>query len=410
MRTPSNHAARRIVIVGGGVAGLSIAVRLSQSGLAVMVLESGSLGQDASTKNQGWLYSGAWFATQQPDLARLCYESLQQTIKFCPECVEPAAAPMIFVISSRKTLAIHWTNAWNEAGIPYQQIGPNVAATETGVVESTVQYAYRLPDRAFRSDVLLKCLITKAEHQGVELRTECPVTAFIKTGDRIDGVVTERGEEITARLVVLAANAGGIGLWPDGPKREEQPGFQRIALKTHCLSVRPGLADTPFCVVDAEGFNHIPHPPVSVFGSNRWIPVFEVADQHVIVPEIDRMWRVLSKFYPHFRREGHDLVEWSGVTVQAMHFDQIEPGLTPMPTVLDHEHQPPRASNLLSVFPGRASLWPQLAEATRLVVLEKLRDGIRETASPPWSIASGEHHPAPTKGSNTFTENSEHTD
>lgn len=398
MSTPSKHTARRIVIVGGGVAGLSIAVRLSQSGLDVTVLEAGSLGQDASTKNQGWLYSGAWFALQQPELARLCYESLQQTIKFCPECVEPAAAPMIFVISSRKTPAFHWTKAWNEAGIPYQQIGPDVAARETGLVESMVQDAYRLPDRAFRSEVLLECLTAKAEHQGVDVRTECPVTAFIKTGNRIDGVVTHRGEEIAARLVILAANVGGTALWPDGLKREEQAGFQRIALKTHCLSVRPGLAETPYCVVDAEGFNHIPHGLVSVFGSNRWVPVFELADQQVIVPEIDRMWRVLSQFYPHFTREGHDIVEWSGVTVQAMRFDQIEPWRTPMPTVLDHEQQPPRASNLLSVFPGRASLWPQLAEATRLVVLEKFEDGNRETALPPWSIDSGEHHPTP-KGS-----------
>ena len=44
-------------------------------------------------------------------------------------------------------------------------------------------------------------------------------------------------------------------------------------------------------------------------------------------------------------------------------FEQIEPELTPMPTVIDHEHEAPQASNLLSVFPGRASLWPQLAEA-----------------------------------------------
>jgi len=402
MTTRSKHTARRIVIVGGGVSGLSIAVRLSQSGLAVTVLEAGRLGQAASTKNQGWLYSGAWFAAQQPDLARLCYESLQQTIKLCPECLEPAALPMIYVMSSRKTKATHWTNAWNDAGIPYQQIGTIVATQETGIPESMVQHAYRLPDRAFRSDVLLECLTAKAEHQGVEVRTESSVTAFMRTGNRIDGVVTSHGEEIAARLVVLAANVGGLALWPDGAKPGEQRGFQRIGLKSHCLSVRPGLAEAPFCVVDAEGFNHIPHRPVSVFGSNRWVPVFDLADQHVIVPEIDRMWRLLSQFYPHIEREGHDIAEWSGVTVQAMHFDKTEPGLAPMPTVIDHEHQPPQASNLLSVFPGRASLWPQLAEATRLVVLEKLQDRIRKTASPPWSLDSAGHHPTPTEDSNNL--------
>jgi len=73
-----------------------------------------------------------------------------------------------------------------------------------------------------------------------------------------------------------------------------------------------------------------------------------------------------------------------------------------MPTVIDHEHEPPQVSNLLSVFPGRASLWPQLAEATRLVVLEKLQNGIRKIASPPWSIDSAGHHPTPPKGSNNL--------
>jgi len=218
MSTSNKHTARRIVLVGGGIAGLSVAIRLSQSGLAVMVLEAGQLGRAASTKNQGWLYSGAWFAPQQGDLARLCYESLRQTIKLCPECLESAARTMIFLISLHKTPPTHWENAWNEAGIPYEQLDTHRAIEETGLSESLVQHAYRLPDRAFRSDVLLECLTAKAEHLGVDIRTVSPVTALIRSGNRIDGVVTSRGEEIAARLVILAANAGGVPLWPDGAK------------------------------------------------------------------------------------------------------------------------------------------------------------------------------------------------
>ena len=74
---------------------------------------------------------------------------MQQTIKFCPECLEPDVHPMIFVMSSPKTKANHWTNAWNDAGIPYEQIGTIVATEETGILESMVQHAYRLPDLPF---------------------------------------------------------------------------------------------------------------------------------------------------------------------------------------------------------------------------------------------------------------------
>jgi glycine/D-amino acid oxidase-like deaminating enzyme len=380
------QTARRIVIVGGGVAGLSIAVRLAQSGLAVTVLEAGRLGQAASTKNQGWLYSGAWFAPQQPDLARMCHESLEQTIRFCPQCLEPATVPMIFVMSSHKTLPSRWTKAWEVAGIPFQDVDLRTVVNQTGIPESLVQHAYRLPDRAFRSHILLECLTAQAEHLGVEVRTESPVTDFIRTADRIDGVVASHREEIAARLVVLAANVGGVPLWPSSVKTGEQPVFQRIGLKTHCLAVRPKLADAPFCVVDVEGFNHIPHGHVSAFGTSRWVAVLDIAEQQASVPEIDHLWGLLGRFYPYFERSGHDIVEWAGLTVQAMHFDQVEPGLAPMPTVIDHEHEPPRARNLLSVFPGRASLWPQLAEATRVAVLDKLDDGHHTAARPPWAL------------------------
>ena len=79
---------------------------------------------------------------------------------------------------------------------------------------------------------------------------------------------------------------------------------------------------------------------------------------------------------------------WAGTTIQAMHFDQVEPGRGPIPTVIDHFVEPPYVSNLLSVFPGRGSLWPQLAEMTRLTVQEKLGAKISDSAKPPWFIDS----------------------
>ena len=64
-----SSTSERIVIVGGGFAGLSAAARLAQAGLPVTVLEASKLGYAASTVNQGWLHSGAWFARTHPELA-----------------------------------------------------------------------------------------------------------------------------------------------------------------------------------------------------------------------------------------------------------------------------------------------------------------------------------------------------
>jgi glycine/D-amino acid oxidase-like deaminating enzyme len=371
--TRMRNKAERIVIVGGGVSGLSIAMRLCEAGLRVTLLDSRSLGQGPSTKNQGWLYSGAWFARRQPSLARACYQSLEQTIQLCPDALEPTTSPMIYLMSSPATAASKWTNAWDAARIPYQALPISEAAKETGIRQTLIRQAYRLPDRAIKTDVLLEFLTAEAERLGVEVRTETAVARLLKDGNKVLGVVTSKGEEIPGQLVILAANVGGVELWPTSSKPGEQTEFTRVGLKTHCLTIQPEIGRTPFCIVDLEGLNHLPHEGRSVIGSSRWLLATDTRDSGVNPDEIDRLRTLLATCYPQFEATNHEVVEWAGVTVQAMHFDQVEPGLAPMPTVIDHECEPPRLSNLLSVFPGRATLWPQLAEMTQITVLEKIR-------------------------------------
>jgi glycerol-3-phosphate dehydrogenase len=373
VNTRIRHSDHRIVIVGGGFSGLAIAIRLAESGLPVSVLESGHLGDGSSTRNQGWLYSGAWFAPRQPSLARACYESLKQTIHACDECLEPATPPMIYVVSSPSSSVFTWTNAWEAAEIPYQRLSVGEALAETGIAPSLVQHAFRLPDRAIQTDVLLAFLTAKAEHHGVEVRTKTTVDRLSKAGDRVRGVVTSKGDEIPARLVVLAANVGGADLCPPPTARAGyQTEFTKVRLKTHCLNARPRMATSPYCIVDLDGFNHVPHANDSVFGSSRWLPVADGHDRAVVPAEIERLRTTLISAYPQIRPQDYEIIDWAGSTMQAMHVDQVEPGIAPMPTVIDHESEPPRVTNLLSVFPGRATLWPQLAELARAAIMAKL--------------------------------------
>src|SRR4029078_4058375 len=132
----------------------------------------------------------------------------------------------------------------------------------------------------------------------------------------------------------------------------EQMEYTRVTLKTHLVAVQPQMAAWPFCVVDAEGFNHIPHAQHSVFGSSRWSIVSQSDKDRVVPEELDRLWGRVERFYPLFKRDSLKPTGWAGTTVQAMHIDQVEPGLAPLPTVIDHDQEPPHAQNLLSVFSG----------------------------------------------------------
>jgi glycine/D-amino acid oxidase-like deaminating enzyme len=384
----SSQRANRVVIVGGGVAGLSIAVRLAQSGVPVTVLESSKLGHEASTRNQGWLYSGAWFAPQRVDLARLCYESYEHTLRFCPEALEPHCGPMVYLAQHTETDVDRWMNAWEQAGIPFSPLSaeelfkrfPHLAIAKAAE-------AFELPDRAIRMPMLLKRLAQVAEAAGAEIRTQAPVTRLLYNDGRVEGVEVSGHEPIYARLVILAGNALGGFLLPGygaDPVAGSQPTVTLVAQKSHLVAVKPAICQHPMCVMDLDGFNHVPHPPVSIFGSNRWKPVASAENEQADPEEIEYIWNQVRKLFPDVTRDNHQAVEWAGTTIQAMHVDQIEPGKAPLPTAVDHSREAPAAENLISVFPGRASLWPQLAEMARKLVLEKLESQESVIEAPPW--------------------------
>lgn len=385
------HGEGRVVIVGGGIAGLSTATLLVQAGVPVTVLEASRLGAGASTRNQGWLHSGAWFAPQRTELASQCLASFQRTLQFCPECVDTDTPPMVFLTSTAQTDPRHWTAAWKQASIGYEEIGLQELVEQCpGLAISQVQRAYRLPDRSIRTDVLLGRMAEVAEQAGVEIRYGCVVSQLLSHGQRVHGVILSDGMVVPAQLVILAGNAKGGALYPGFGAEPvgAEAGTALVALKTHLVSVRPGLAQAPLCVVDADGFNHLPHQSVSVFGTSRWLLASHGEDEQLIPEETDRLWGHIQRLFPDYQPQDHEALQWAGTTVQAMAVDQIDTAQLPRPLVVDHQRERTPLQNLVSIFPGRASLWAQVADEACTLVREKLGLRKRDVARPPWESGS----------------------
>ncbi len=383
----------RIIIVGGGFAGLALSARLAQSGLPVTLLEAAPrVGDQASTRNQGWLHSGAFFALDHPQLARWCYQSLRQTLAFCPECIEPGLEGMLYFTSRMETRPTPWTRAWDEAEIPYEEV-PHDQALEllTGVDPARVQRVFRLPDRAFRPDVLLEALAAQARNAGVEILLHTPVVRLLTSGDETVGVVTGAGEEIRGCRIVLATGvlAPELAPWLLHPPSGAQPRYTPVILKIHLVATQPELSRVPFCVLDADGFNHLPHLQTSVFGNSFAPATSNPHDTAVERSVVDRLWRQVKEFFPAFdREEARRVREWAGTTLQMLHVDQVMPGRAPLPTVVNHQSEVGRCTTVWSIHPGRATLWAQAAELARDRLLNDLdhREPITATA-PPWSVS-----------------------
>ncbi len=317
----------------------------------------------------------------------MCFESFQQTLKFCPECLEPGLGSMTYLMADAATDSNRWTWAWDEVGLPYGELAshalfrdfPNWPFRRLSVPMS---YPTGLCVRRSSCEGWPK---PPSDRERIFVRGPSS-RRLLNQGQEVVGVETAAGEHIPARLVILAGNAKGGALSPGFGT--EAVGSQRdvalVALKAHLVAIQPRISPWPLCVVDAEGFNHVPHQTTSVFGNNRWLPARDAEDEQAFASEIDRLWNSVRCFFPDFSRDDHRTLEWAGTTIQAMHVEQIQPGQAPWPTVVDHEREHPAVKNLLSVFPGRASLWAYLAEQAQKIVFEKLEVSEPKVAAPPW--------------------------
>lgn len=352
--------ARRVAIVGGGVSGLAIAVRLAERGLDVVVLESLHLGDGASTRNQGWLHSGAWFAQTNPKLARACHAAFGHTLAVSPACVASEHDGMLFLVPETESNA--WTTAWGEVSIQFVPCPRQLVLDRVSGLSIGERVGFLLPDRSVRFSQLLGDLAQRALQLGADLQTGRTVSRLKVVGNRVEGVETADGETIAADYVVLAGNARGMQLLREtiasGPGR--QPPVKWVALKTHLASTTTDVDRWPFCVVDADGVHHVRHARQSVFGVSRWTPVSDPLDQSPIPKEQTLLLERIAELLPTMGDVSWELR--AGTTIQAMHDEQIVPGAAPLPTVLDHSTFEPRLENLVSVFPGRASLWHRVAE------------------------------------------------
>src|SRR5262249_37082183 len=145
--------------------------------------------------------------------ARLCQASFHQTLKFCPECVEPQTEAMAFLFSRPETLVGSWKHAWEGAGITYRELPlDRVFASLPGLDRRRIQHAFELPARAIRLDSLLEHLAAPPRNAGAEIRTAPPVRSLRRVGDRIAAIVTGTGEEIAVQFAVLAGGASGFPL------------------------------------------------------------------------------------------------------------------------------------------------------------------------------------------------------
>jgi glycine oxidase len=202
-----------ILILGGGVIGLSAAYFLAREGATVEVVDKGEFGQEASWAGAGILQPG------NPARARTPFDQLRaHSSSLFPQVSAELrertgidngylrCGGLEFVYDGADVAA----EEWRGEGVACEQLDEQAGRRLEPALGSGLGPANYLPDLAqVRNPRHVKALLAACQTSGVRLRPGCPVHGFRTAASRILSASSCAGPLVAGRFVVAA------GAWTD---------------------------------------------------------------------------------------------------------------------------------------------------------------------------------------------------
>lgn len=259
-----------VVILGAGAGGLWTALRLTEAGARVLVVHAPNRDGYSSTRNQGWLHSGALYAVfRAPGMAHECVAGSRTVLDFA-ERHDPsliADAEFRYVLGSPQQ-ADDAVAACREAGI---DAGPRGPHPRLRGLFSQPSWTVTVPDRAVDSTRLLRALAGQALANDA-CATTVPSFSCVRLRRAGDGWhVTAGGLAVSAPSVVVAAGTLTPSLLGSAAAANGfQPGLAFEVTQTTVLGI-PGLV-LPAVVCIGGGPHLIPHRTAEACGATLCAP------------------------------------------------------------------------------------------------------------------------------------------
>jgi glycine oxidase len=222
-----------VLILGGGVIGLSIAYALAREQLAVEVVDKGDFGQEASWAGAGIIPPGNSAAARTP-FDRLRALSSEAFPDLSQELRERTGIDNGYLrCGGLELLAGDATDddEWRGAGIRCEGLTePDLLRREPNLAPGFLR-AFHLPDTAqLRNPRHVRALVAGCASWGVRWRPGCPVAELERTGNRVTGVQSAHGRLTADRFVIAAGAWSDALLLPLGWQPGIRPVRGQIAL------------------------------------------------------------------------------------------------------------------------------------------------------------------------------------
>jgi glycine/D-amino acid oxidase-like deaminating enzyme len=197
-----------VVVIGGGVIGVSAAYHLAKKGLAVALIEKGHVGAEQSSRNWGWC--------RQQGRARAEIPLAREALRLWEEMQNDAGVDagfrrtgILFLTRNPEELAAweRWVETAREQQVHSSILSPaEIAERLPGNADSWVGGLYTPSDGRAEPSMAVPALAAAARKHGVTIHQGCAARGLETEGGRVRAVVTEKGT-VRAQSVLLAGGA-----------------------------------------------------------------------------------------------------------------------------------------------------------------------------------------------------------
>ncbi|KZM69767.1 NAD(P)/FAD-dependent oxidoreductase [Nocardia terpenica] len=192
------------VVVGGGVAGLMTAARLSGQGAEVAVLERDLLGAGATTRNHGMVHSGALYARWHPEVMSACSQAQAAFRSSFPECICEIDTCCYF--GTPATMGEYATR-WRRHDVTAREVDPRQLGELLTLTDRPPVQAFMVRELLIDTHALVTGLATRCAAGGVDLLVGTRVSRVVAADGAVRGVDT--GTKFVEAANVVVCN--GIG-------------------------------------------------------------------------------------------------------------------------------------------------------------------------------------------------------
>ncbi len=197
-----------VVIIGGGVVGVTAALTLAERNIPVVLLEKGHIAGEQSSRNLGWIRKTSRHAADVP-LALAADRLWAEMPERIGQSVGYQQCGVMFLSQTAEQMATHeaWSNSVQSFSLGTQLL--SAKEIDEHVPNGKGQWAggiYTPSDGRAEPSIAVSAMAKAAILKGAIVLQNRAVRTLVTSAGKVSGVVTERGE-IRCEQVLLAGGA-----------------------------------------------------------------------------------------------------------------------------------------------------------------------------------------------------------